>query len=282
MSRLQATLERRLVAAAITCAVCVAVAPVHEAAIGQAQSSEPTFEVASVKRRTSRSPQVGLDISRGQVRATNVSLTLLIRQAYEVMDSQIVSAPAWTASDRFDVVAKAPEGTTDIDAMRAMLRSLLRDRFQLAARFDTREMPVYALVRAREDGRLGDMLRLSSDGCGGQTQPPPGTFDDWNPCGVMMRAGQMNIGSQPMKEIVRLLSSLVGRTILDVSGITGQVQMRLRYQPGGLGAAVPAAGADEAPNVFTALQEQTGLRLEPRRAPARVLVIDRLEQPSED
>jgi uncharacterized protein (TIGR03435 family) len=251
---------------------------------GHGQSA---FEVASIKRNTSGEAGAGLDISRGQLRATNAPLMPVIRQAFEVMDSQIVGAPDWVATERYDILAKAPEGVTTADAMRPLIRALLAERFKLTSHRETRDMPVFALVRARNDGRFGPGLRQSTVDSAGANQPvgapPPGTSpEDWPASVVRFTPGRLYLGGYRMAEVLRMLMPLVGRTILDESGITEPVFIRLEYRPQGRGTPPPDAPSDERPDLFTALQEQTGLKLDARRAPIDVLVIDTIERPTPD
>jgi uncharacterized protein (TIGR03435 family) len=265
--------------------VCAVVAVCS--AVGAAQAPL-AFDVASVRQNTSGDPGATLDMSRGQLRAINTPVQSVIRQAFEVMDSQIVDAPGWVATDRYDIIAKAPEGVATAEAMRPLMRALLAERFGLKTHTEKREMPVYALVRAKADGSLGPNIRQVATDCAAQTPTAPATApastDEW-PCGfVTFSPGSLYLGGYPMTEVTRLLSTIVGRTIIDETGISGPVQFRLQYQRG-RGASPPAAPAgavDENPDIFTALQEQAGLKLEARRAPVDVLVIDRIDRPTEN
>jgi uncharacterized protein (TIGR03435 family) len=248
-----------------------------------------SFDAASIRQNKSGDPGVGLDMSRGQLRATNVPLQVIIRQAFEVMDSQIVDAPAWVASDRYDIIAKAPDGVVSAEAMRPLMRALLADRFKLVTRTEKREMPVYALVKSRSDGGFGSSFRQSALDCAAsqqaQSAPPAagtGKPDEWPDCAVTFSPGAIYIGGYRISEVTRLLSPLVGRTVIDATGVTGPVQIRLQYQPAGRGASAAGAATGDRPDLFTAIQEQAGLRLEPRRSPVDVLVIDRIERPTED
>jgi uncharacterized protein (TIGR03435 family) len=248
---------------------------------------QAAFEVASIKRNTSGEAGAGLDISRGQLRATNAPLLPVIRQAFEVMDTQIVGAPDWVATERYDILAKAPEGITTADGMRPLIRALLAERFKLGSHRERREMPVFALVRARSDGRFGPGLRESTADCAsasqpGATSPPVTSPEDWPTSVVRFTPGLLYLGGYHMPEVLRMLTPLVGRTILDESGITSRVCVRLEYRPQGRGTPPPDAPADQRPDLFTALQEQTGLKLEARRAPVDVLVIDAIERPTPD
>jgi len=264
----------------------LAAATLCVAALAYAQDV-PTFDVASVKRNVSGEPGAALDMSRGQVRATNAPLQVLIRQSFDVMDSQIVGAPSWVADERYDVIAKAPEGIETAVGLRTLLRALLAERFKLTTHTETREMPVFSLTRARADGRNGPGLREASFDCvngapvftgGARTT----TTDEWPMCIVTFKPGLLYVGGYQMRDVIRLLTPLVGRTILDETKIQGLVQVRLEYQPAGRGASPQGASTNERPELFTALEEQTGLKLVGKRAPVEVLVIDTVERPSPD
>ena len=256
------------------------------AAAGLAAQAPRTFDVASIRRNTSGDPGSTLDMSRGQLRAINAPLQIVIRQAFEVMDSQIVDAPGWVVSDRYDIIAKVPADFEPKESMRPLMRALLAERFRLATHTEKREMPVYALVKAKADGSLGPNIRqVTPPDCAAKaaaaTAPVPAGADEWPYCTVTFSPGSLYLGGYPMTEVTRMLATLVGRTIIDESGLFGPVQFRLQYQRGG-GAAPPAGAVDEKPDIFTALQEQTGLKLEARRAPVDVLVIDRIDRPTEN
>ena len=161
-----------------------------------------------------------------------------------------------------------------------MLRSLLEDRFRLSAHRETRDLPIYALVLARADGRLGPRLRqTTSDYCAklleaagkpGDTPIPTGS----PACG--MRPGgngnEVTAGAVPMNELARLLNVVSGRTVVDRTGLTGVWDFGLKWSPFD----APAPDPDR-PSIFTALQEQLGLRLDATTGPVEVLVIDRVE-----
>lgn len=245
------------------------------------------FEVASVARNVSVDAGAVLDMSRGQMRATNLPVRVLIRQAFDVMDSQIVDAPSWVTDERYDVIAKAPEGIVTGGAMRPLLRMLLTERFKLATHTETREMPVFGLTRPSARGRNTPGLREASRDCatspptGGAT--PPNPTDEWPMCSVSFRPGLLYVGGYRMSVVIRQLANLAGRPILDETRITAPVQIRLEYQPAGSGAAPStSASTGERPDLFTALEEQAGFKLVGQRAPVDVLVIDTVQRPSPD
>ena len=154
------------------------------------QTPAPAFEVASIKPNNSGDGRVMMQQQPGgRFTATNIPLRLLIRNAYQLQDFQIVGAPSWINSERYDIVAKAEDGTppetpsldrTGPNRIQLMIRSLLAERFQLVAHDETRELPIYALVVARSDGKLGPDLKKSEVDCNavfaagrGRGMPPP-------------------------------------------------------------------------------------------------------------
>jgi uncharacterized protein (TIGR03435 family) len=256
------------------------------------------FEVASVKPNKTGDGRVMLGMQPGgRFNASNVPLRLLLRQAFNVQDFQIVGGPDWIGSDRFDVVAKAPDGVEfTADTMRPMLRALLTERFKLAFHNETRDMAVYALMKARPDGKLGAGLTPAAVDCagrgrrGGGPPPPPPQPGQKMECGLMIGPGRLNAGGMPMSNLATALAPQVGRIVLDKTELTGNYDFELTYAPEAIGSVgAPAlinGGAvpvdPNAPNLFTALQEQLGLKLDSQRGPVEVVVIDRLEQPVAD
>ena len=265
-----------------------------------AASSTATFEVASVKPNKSGDGRVMMAMPpTGRITATNIPARLLLQQAYQVQPFQIIGAPNWTTSDRFDIVAKAPDGTAP-ELYRPMMRNLLVDRFKLKAHMETRDMPIYALVLARADGKLGPSLKSAKTDCeaiarGRRGGPPPAPPQPGEPieCGFMIGNGNMNAGGMGMADLARSLSQSVNRFVIDKTGLNGRYDFQLTYTPEGRGFAglppgAPPVGAEPAaadPNgasLFTALQEQLGLKLDSQKGPVDVLVIDSIEQPTAD
>jgi bla regulator protein blaR1 len=262
-----------------------------------AQEPLPSFEVASV--RVNKSGEMGARIQRqpgGRMNAVNMPLRDLIQFAYQVRPFQIDGAPEWTRTTRYDITAKAeidlpltPPGSGPAPEM-LMLRSLLADSFKL---------PVYELKVAREDGKLGPNLRPSTTDCqalmkaamGRGGGPPPGGSPDAVMCGIRIGPGRLNAGSMPLSELANTFGVLVQRTVVDRTGLSGLYDADLRFTaealpgPGGLapppGVAAPPADPD-APSLFTAIQEQLGLKLDSARGPVQVLVIDHVEPAVDD
>lgn len=263
------------------------------------------FEVASVRPSEADTPMVRIQLQPGgRYNAVNVTLQMLILNAYQVQQFQIVDGPDWLGSERFDIVAKAendpgPASPAEAGPIQLMVRSLLEDRFKLVVHTETREMPIYTLVRAREDGELGPQLTPSTVDCralfaaarrGGPPPAPPQPGDRPG-CGVRMGFGTLAAGSMPLSQIAQVLSPQLARIVVDRTGLEGNFDLELRWAPdqlpgGGFG--VPPPGAPlppvdpDAPSLFTAVQEQLGLKLESERGPVDVLVIDGAEMPTPD
>ncbi|HEY1307937.1 MAG TPA: M56 family metallopeptidase [Vicinamibacterales bacterium] len=242
-----------------------------------------SFEVASVKPNKSGETTSFLQARPGGNFAVgNMTLRGLIFFAYGLQGFQLVGGPDWVATERFDITAKAaadvpptPIGRTSPEAL--MLRSLLEDRFRLSAHRETRDLPIYALVIARADGRLGPRLRqTTSDYCAkrfeaagkaGESIAPGGPV-----CGMRPSVNELTAGALPMNEFARFLALNTGRTVVDRTGLTGVWDFDLKYSPPN----APNPDPDR-PSIFTALQEQLGLRLDATTGPVEVLAIDRVE-----
>ena len=240
----------------------------------------PAFEVASIKPNNSGDPGMRMQAPPGRFTATNVTLRLLIRTAYRVQDFQISGGPTWLNADRFDIEAKA-DGNPSPDQLSSMLRALLTDRFKLMVHNDTRELPVYTLLVVRNDGRLGSQLRPTDCGRPDNASPPaPPDPNQSQPCGTVKTGpGRLTFRGAPMSQILQGLSPLVNRVVLDRTGLTGNFDLDLEWTPDAGANALPT---ESGPSIFTALQEQLGLKLDSTKGPVDVLVIDGVKQPTSD
>jgi len=276
----------------MTKSMLAAVLTAFTAAQSTSPAKPPAFEVASVKPNTSgdgrvlMTPQPG-----GRLNLVNVPLRLMIRYAYRVQDFQVVGGPDWISTARFDVVAKAEGGNPSQEELQLMLRSLLADRFKLVVRPDTREMPTYSLVPARADGKTGAQLRKSDANCGPATAPSappaPGQLPS---CGSMLGFGNLKARGSTMAALASTLSTFAGRIVVDRTGLAGGYDVDLNWTPD----QIPGPVGDQpvqvngvtvdpnGPSLFTALQEQLGLKLESTKGPVDVLVVERAEKPAED
>jgi uncharacterized protein (TIGR03435 family) len=255
------------------------------------------FEVASIKRNTGDA-QKAFVLQRflpgGGFEGFNVTLGSVIRLAYGLQDFQMVGGPKWVDTDRFDIQMRGPQGAAESEAPRR-LQSLLAERFALKAHMEKRNHPIYALVLARADRSLGPRLRRSQfDAKTIQEQDAkmlresPATFQPLE-CGL---AAGRRLGScgQTIASLATRFPMYVGRIVVDRTGLTGAYQYDLRFGdrpiPGaGPGGGFPfpvtsQAGDPDAPSLFTALEEQLGLKLVPQTGPVDVLVIDHVVQPT--
>ena len=245
----------------------------------------------------------------GRFTATNLPLRVLITNAYQLSFFQVVGGPDWIATDRFDVSATAPDGAPP-EQTRAMVRTLLKDRFKLVVHMETRDTPIYALVKARPDAAPGPRLKPSTMDCGPMraeraaataaaararggrvaVPPPPGP-DEPVLCGMRVagRGGptlNYRAGNITMTALANALRTYVGREVVDRTGLAGEFDFDLEFSApptaGSTDAGVPVAPLDDAASIFTALQEQLGLKMESTRGPVEVMVIDSAERPTEN
>lgn len=256
---------------------------------------QPSFEVASVKPSNSadRRPLFNMFniASGGQFTASNVTVRSLIRLAYNTKDFQISGGPTWVASDLFDIAAKPPGATTS-DQFAAMLQSLLADRFHMAIRRETKEMPVYALVVAKNGPKFKDAQESDPDipQLKGRTDLPGG---GGRRRVNIIRRGRLTTQGANMPGLAAQLANVVGRTVVDRTGLTGIYDLMLEWAPDenqvanfqaigvpeGFGAPAPDW---QGPTLFTALEEQLGLKLESQKGPVEMFTIERAERPSEN
>jgi uncharacterized protein (TIGR03435 family) len=239
----------------------------------------PSFEVASAKPSKAGSPMAGVGV--GSSNSRNVTLKSLMAVAYRIQDFQIAGGPSWVGTDRFDVEAKAEDPRAAQDQVRLMLQSLLEDRFKLRIHREMRESPVYALVVDKSGLKMkqsSDQVSPSVDG-----PSPPGAGP--NHGAIRIGTGSLIGNAATMTLFTRMLSQRLDRLIVDKTGLAGRFDIQLQWTPG-VGEAVfdplgnPLPPADSSgPSVFTALQEQLGLKLESTKAPVEVLVIDHVEKP---
>jgi uncharacterized protein (TIGR03435 family) len=247
------------------------------------------FEVASVKPNKSGTTSVSMRMQPGgRLNLLNVTVMDVIRFAYAVQPFQIEGGPSWLESDRFDVLAKvegeiAPLPPGQVGPVQLMTQNLLAERFKLKAHRETKEAAAYALVHARDDRKLGKQIVASDVDCvavlrammaGGRGGPPPGSG---GPQCRLSTAGPGNVRGTDVSiwQLAQLLSVQLQRQVVDRTGLTGVFSFELSF-------AADQVNDPDRPSIFTALQEQLGLKLESQRAPLEMLVIDSVERPSED
>jgi uncharacterized protein (TIGR03435 family) len=266
-----------------------------------AQEKDATFEVASVKPNKSGDTNGMLRmLPGGRVSASNMPVRPIITFAYQLAQYQLVGGPGWLTTDRYDLIAKlegdpgpvfAP-GATAPNPMQLALRSLLEDRFKLKVHRETREMDISALVLATPGGGAGPNLKpTTQDGAAAAAAaqrgaPPPSSAATGVPfCGIQGGPGRIRFGGLPASALAQAFSGPAGRMVVERTGLTGAWDFELNYAAEGRGVpgGADAAPADpNAPSLFTAVQEQLGLKLESTKGPVEVLVIDSVERPTEN
>jgi len=222
--------------------------------------SPPAFEVASIRPAVNDGRGTSFDMFEGgRLRVTSVTALGLIKSAWMLQPSQVTGGPGWLDSDRYDIDAKSghPE-RIDTDHLQPLLQSLLADRFALKFHWETRELPVYALVTDKG----GAILRENRDA--------PMTI-----LNTRRGSGKIRIvGTKvSMEQLARSIGSELGRVVVDKTGLPGGYDVNFEW-------AEEPVGDSLAPSIFTELHEQLGLKLEPAKAPVKVLVIDSAERAS--
>ena len=226
--------------------------------VGQAP---PAFDVASIRLNTSGDASSGThNLPGGRVTITNLPLRNMIRTAYGANDLEVVGGPDWVDGDRWNVLAAAAPGSPVDAPWQEMLKTLLQERFKLRAHFERRERPIYRMVFARADKRLGTAIRLT--GCRPEDLDCGKTSANTN--GI--RSGTMMGVARTMAEVGTALSRYAERRVFDATGVEGRFDFELRW--------------DADLSIFTALSEQLGLKLEAASARVDVLLIDGVEKPA--
>jgi bla regulator protein blaR1 len=270
--------------------------------------SEATERFGVVTIRQNKGPAAGgpvgggIGFRAGRFSAENITLQQLITYAYELQAFEIFGAPSWAASDRFDIAGTmepSPTGLSDQGPrQRRLLRALLAERFELVVHEERRDMPVYSLVLARPDRRLGERLRPFEGECM-ETVPPEDLKAPWlstpdpgkgpgrgpSPCMLFTGVGRLSSSGTMLSALSSTLARFpaVSRRVIDRTGLTGRFEYDLEWTPMVVppGAAAPdRPSSDTGPTIFTALREQLGLRLESTKETITVLVIDSVNQPS--
>lgn len=231
----------------------------------------------------------------GRFTATNARLKMLVGLAYNVKNFEITGGPGWVNSDGFDIDARASDTNIRLDQLRPMLQSLLDDRFQLKVHRESREVPVYALVAAKNGLKLPGAKEGGCTTFGPNSPPPPPPAPGQLPpimCGGFLRAPNLlQAGNVTMTQLANVLSDVLGRPVIDKTEFTATFDVKLEFTPDGttFGAdgfgppgGLPPSFDTSGPSIFTALQDQLGLKLESQKAPAEILVIDHAEKATEN
>ncbi len=255
----------------------------------------PSFEVASIKLDRSGALGSHVHYRLGRYSATGVAVEKLIQDAYGLQGFQVSGAPGWLHSEKYDIEAKDYDSVVENlpklppeerrEHYELLLQSLLADRFNLKVRHETRELPLYALVVAKNGPRMkvatpGDTYPNGYKGPDGKSHPG---FDS-------EARGEVTAQAVRMGQFARYLTDQVGRTVVNQTGLKDNFDFTLRWSPEENRAAMSEGARSEAvpindsfgPSIFTALQEQLGLKLESTKGPVEVLVIEHIERPTEN
>jgi bla regulator protein BlaR1 len=271
----------------------------------------PKFDVATIKPASSSDQKAGFMMSPDGIDLHGVPVQMMLREAFRVNDDEIVGAPGWVKTSRYDVQAKvAPEDAPRMDKLtrnqrRAMLVPLLTGRFNLKYHREQRELPVYVLVVAKggikmKPGKAPDHQAPPMPGDGpvtlkpGAGPPPAGPGNRarsrWGQGLLMMRPGHVEAANSNIEMLAHVLSDQLGRTVIDKTGLTGNYDYTLQWTPENTPPPMPgdAPGGPRnengsepvGPSLLTAVQEQLGLKLESEKGNVDVIVIDHIEPPS--
>jgi bla regulator protein blaR1 len=266
----------------------------------RAQTAEaplPSFEVASIKpNHTGGRGRFFSTPDPGRLTATNVTTKMVIEFAYNVKDFQLAGGPEWINSESYDINAKLEDSATEEleklpedqrrDKIRLMMQSLLADRFKLTLAREKKELPIYALVVAKGGPKLTPTAYTPPDPNGPKPSGPP-----QNDPQLMLSRGKISAVAASISglaDILALLPDLGDRLVVDQTGITGKYDFTVEFTqenftPKGPQSVESAPPPDaSAPSIFTALQEQLGLRLESTKGPVDTIVIEHIEEPSEN
>lgn len=231
-----------------------------------ATDAHPSFEVATIKPADPNAVNGNFRIGGHRVSITNQTVGSLIAVAYSVHQAQIVDGPAWLFSERFDVEGEPDiPGAPSLKQVQEMLQGLLADRFGLKFHHDQREVPVYAIVPAKGGPKLAASARRGSN-LPSQTGRP-------SPSGRSVR-----FRNSSMADFALGMQPYMDKPVVDRTGLAGRFDFDLTWTPDTLA----ANAADAPPGVFTAVEEQLGLKLKPERAAVDVIVIDHVERPAEN
>jgi uncharacterized protein (TIGR03435 family) len=242
-------------------------------------TTKPAFEVASIRRAGGGNPELerrgGTRFTPTGFMATGVPLVTLIQIAYDLKPFQLAGAPGWAGTEQYDVQARATQPTDD-RGIRAMLRTLLEDRFKLKLHRETRTLPFYALEVARKSDRLREV----------ESEETPQARISMFPNGsemFMRLTGEQTTMAQ-VSDVLTAVLLASGRPVIDRTGLRGRYIFTLDWAPDPPPATGTAAAASlpSGPTLQTAIREQLGLRLSEEKGPLDVLVIEGVERPTEN
>jgi uncharacterized protein (TIGR03435 family) len=252
-------------------------------AIGvRGQPAEPSFDVVSIKLNTSGSQDLAINVANGA--AYNVGNTAMrgtIMRAYQVKN--LAGVPSWVDQERYDIAARS-SGKPNVDQVNAMLRTMLKERFKMSGHIEPRDIDVYALVVARPNhpgltpvcADCAAITAAREAAVSAGSAPPLPAANGAPVCGFAWMGPAITSGGIPLAQFAGLLDYVAVRVVVDRAGLTGRYEFALRFTS----PFITAAGPDAPPDLFTAMPEQLGLRLEATRAPVDTFAIDHIERPA--
>ncbi len=242
------------------------------AVLGQLQADVATFEVASIKPNRSGARNSGFRrAGPGELNATNVTLKMLVAFAYDVRDYQIAGGPNWLDSERYDILAKpdlstGPGPTAEAarrELLRARVQTLLADRFQLKLQHTTKELPMFQLVIGKNGPKLNATKNTQSE--------------------LLSNGHHLTCQKVTVASFAKIfLEGQLRRSVKDMTGLTGEFDFTLDWAPDEAPPGAEPAPATDGADLFTAVQEQLGLKLEPAKGPVEILVVEQAERASEN
>jgi uncharacterized protein (TIGR03435 family) len=248
-----------------------------------ADAKLPVYDVVSIKPNKTGSGRISIDDGDGHFTASNVSLKTLINIAYDLKEGQLVDLPKWADSARFDIQAKVLEPDKKVfDALTdeqsgAMLQPILTDRFQLKFHHETKVLAVYELVVVK-DGPKFKESKISGDQKAANGMSA-GSMSTHNSSTNGVLSATMTATAIPISSLASQLSTQLQRLVIDKTGLGGKYDLDLTWVRDDS----PTGASDSASvSIFTALQEQLGLKLQPSKSPVETLVVDHVELPSEN
>jgi uncharacterized protein (TIGR03435 family) len=276
----------------VLAAACLATAVAHGQAPTPApapapQVSSPTYDVVSIKQNKSGDGGMSMSAVSASFKGTNLTIVDLVMNSYDLTSSDLIfGLPGWTRSTHFDVYAKIVnpdkkqiDNLTDTQR-EAMILAILKDRFHFQAHLETKTLPVYDLVLAKGGAKF--------TGGNGPDAVTAAALAKRNITvgGMVMYDGEITAGATPVSSLVFSLTGVVGRTVIDKTGLTGRYNFELKWTPEhGAQASADNGQTDpenSTPSIYTALQEQLGLKLQSSKGPVETLVVDHIEMPSEN
>jgi uncharacterized protein (TIGR03435 family) len=282
-------------------------------------TQKPSFEVASIKPNTTGQGTLIETPPTGRVNIISATFRTLLRTAYRVQDYQVIGGPDWLAVDRFDIQARPPADyqpqpflpCVAVDCpptpVQIMMQGLLADRFRLKIHRETRELPVYELTIGKNGFKLKEVSAPPAPAPGAAPPrlpppPPPGTAPPTNAAALPTPPPGVTMGfpfglaasAVPLATLDSVLAEILRRPVVDKTGIKGYYDFKIVYSRDGIPSNGPAPpppvadggpglnASDPRPSIFTALEEELGLKLESAKGPVEVLVIDSVQKPSEN